>query len=225
MMGRFVALSLLVLASGCRKEPSPADSLPATPALGSASASPLANTAPPSASGAPLTGLDTCLVGSWKSTMFSLQVSQVTADGGANVTLQIKAGGDAAVDFRGMAPIRGKGAGADFDFQYSGKATAVLSTPTRGVISSSQADASALRVSANVSMPGAGKFPIFKNKAVSELAQMASAITAGKAVATPAPSELGVDTNPLFSTTHYTCEGDALTLSGDGPKWAFTRAR
>jgi hypothetical protein len=212
--------SLLALTPGCKKEPSAADGLPsstaATPALASASAAAVP-------SGAPLTGLDACLVGNWKSTVFSLKAAQVTAEGGANTSLQIGAGGDAVVDFTGMAPIAGKGAGADFDFVYAGKAAATISTPTRGAIASTKADVSALRVSANVSLPGAGKFPVLKNKSVSELAQMASAMTAGKAPAAAAAPP-GVDSNPLFSTTRYVCEGNALTLSGDGPTWTFTRA-
>jgi hypothetical protein len=155
--------------------------------------------------------------------VFSLKAAQVAAEGGANATLKIGADGAAVVDFTGMAPITGKGAGADFDFVYAGKATATLSTPSRGAIASTKADVSTLRVSANVSLPGAGKFPVLKNKSVTELAQMASAMTAGKAPAAAAAPP-GVDSNPLFSTTRYTCEGNALTLSGDGPGWAFTRA-
>lgn len=223
-------LGLLVLAPSCKKEPAAAEGAPlaaaaATPAPPSAEAL-VASAAAAAPSGAPLTGLDTCLIGSWKSTLFSLKAAQVSAEGGANTTLQIGASGDAVVDFTGMAPIRGNGAGADFDFQYAGKATATLATPTRGAIASTKADVSALRVSANVSLPGAGKFPVLKNKAVSELAQMATAMTAGKAppAAAAAASPPGVDSNPLFSMTHYSCDGSALTLSGDGPTWAFTRA-
>jgi hypothetical protein len=213
--------SLLALPS-CKKEPSAADGLPAS-AAATAAANASATVAP-APSAAPLAGLDACLVGNWKSTVFSLKAAQVVAEGGANTTLQIGASGDAVVDFAGMAPINGKGAGADFDFFYAGKATATVSTPTRGAIASTKADVSALRVSANVSLPGSGKFPVLKNKSVSELAQMASTITAGKAPAAAGAAPPGVDSNPLFSTTRYTCEGNTLTLSGDGPTWAFTRA-
>jgi hypothetical protein len=213
--------SLLALTPSCKKEPAAADGVPAGSAAAPAAASASAASAP---SAAPLSGLDACLVGHWKSTVFSLKAAQVAAEGGANASLKIGAGGDAVVDFTGMAPISGKGAGADFDFTYAGKATATLSTPSRGAIASTKADVSALRVSANVSLPGAGKFPVLKNKSVTELAQMASAMTTGKAPAAAAGAPPGVDSNPLFSTTHYTCEGSALTLSGDGPTWAFTRA-
>jgi hypothetical protein len=213
--------SLLAFMPSCKKEPSAADGVPSSAAATPAPASASAAAAP---SGAPLTGLDACLVGNWKSTVFSLKAAQVSAEGGANTSLQIGAGGDAVVDFTGMAPIRGKGAGADFDFQYAGKASATISTPARGAITSTKADVSALRVSANVSLPGAGKFPVLKNKSVSELAQMASAMTAGKAPAAAPAAPPGVDSNPLFSTTSYVCEGNALTLSGDGPTWTFARA-
>ena len=224
--GARALLALLVLTPSCKKDESAAGAAPSSAAAPSAAASvsaaPVAGATAPSA--APLTGLDACLVGSWKSTVFSLKTAQVAAEGGANTALQIGASGEAVVDFTGMAPIRGKGAGADFDFQYAGKASATISTPTRGAIASTKADVSALRVTANVSLPGAGKFPVLKNKSVSELAQMASAMTAGKAPPAAAAAPPGVDSNPLFSTTSYVCEGNALTLSGDGPTWAFTRA-
>lgn len=231
VLGPSVVLVVSMLGGGCKEESS-ASSAPAVaaPALSAAPALPAANAASPAApgaSGAPLAGLDSCLVGSWKSTVFSLKSGQVTATGGANVTLQVAADGNSVVDFTGMAPIQGKGAGADFDFEYAGKATGVLSTPTQGTITSTKSDFAGLRVSANVSVPGAGKFPVLKNKAVSDLAKMATAMTADKGLpasragsATPP----GVDSNPLFSTTQYSCAGSTLTLSGKGPEWSFTRA-
>lgn len=229
--GLSAALVVLVLAVGCKDEPS-ASSGPAiaASALSAAQAVPPASEAglaTPAGSAAPLAGLDSCLVGSWKSTLFSLKSGQVTALGGANVTLQINADGNSVVDFGGMAPIQGKGGGADFDFQYAGKATGVLSTPTQGTITSTKSDFAGLRVSANVSVPGAGQFPVLKDKAVSELAKMAVAMTADKGLpASRAGSAMppGVDSNPLFSTTQYTCAGGTLTLSGKGPEWTFTRA-
>jgi hypothetical protein len=219
-------VSSLALAPSCKKEPSASDGpRSSTSAATAAEGSPAAatNATASAVVGASLSGLDACLVGTWKSTVFTLKAAQATAEGGANTTLRIGAGGDAVVDFAGMAPISGKGAGADFDFIYAGKATATVSTPTRGAIASTKADISALRVSANVSLPGAGKFPVLKNKSVSELSQMASAMVAGKAPAGPGAAPAGVDSNPLFSATSYACEGNALTLSGDGPTWAFTR--
>lgn len=228
VQGLSASLAVLVLAVGCKEEPS-ASSAPAVAAsaLSAAPVAPPASDATPTGSGAPLAGLDSCLVGSWKSTVFSLKSGQVTAVGGANVALQINADGNSVVDFGGMTPIQGKGAGADFDFQYAGKATGVLSTPTQGTITSTKSDFAGLRVSANVSVPGAGKFPVLKDTAVSELAKMAGAMTADKGLpasragsATPP----GVDSNPLFSTTQYSCAGSTLTLSGKGPEWTFSRA-
>ena len=229
VLGLSASVTVLVLAVGCKEEPS-ASSAPVAPGLSATPAVPPASDAAlaaPAGSGAPLAGLDSCLVGSWKSTVFSLKSGQVSAVGGANVALQINADGSSVVDFGGMAPIQGKGAGADFDFLYSGKATGVLSTPTQGSITSTKSDFAGLRVSANVSVPGAGKFPVLKNKAVSELAQMAGAMTADKGLPASragAATPPGVDANPLFSTTQYTCAGSTLTLSGKGPEWAFTRA-
>ena len=152
-----------------------------------------------------------------------MKTEQVTAEGGANLAMKIAASGDSSVDFTPMSVINGKGAGASFDFQYSGKATATLSTPTKGTIASAKPDYSALRVSTNISLPGAGKLALFKNKPVSELAAMASTIV-GKAAPAAAPPP-GVDTSPIFSNSRYTCEGDTLTLSGDklAAQWVFAR--
>lgn len=213
---------LVAFGSACNKAPSAADA-PA-PATSAASAAPVATPIVSAAVGAaPLLGFDTCLVGSWKGTGFSLKTEQVTAEGGANLALNIAAGGDSVIDFGPMSPVNGKGAGANFDFQYSGKATATLSTPTRGNISSAKADYSGLKVTTNVQIPGAGKMALFKNKPVSELAQMASAVVGGKAPAAGAPP--GIDASPVFSNSHYTCEGNTLTLSGDklAAQWVFAR--
>ncbi len=149
-----------------------------------------------------------------------MKTDQVTAEGGANLALKIAASGDSEVDFSPMSVVNGKGAGASFDFQYSGKATGTLTTPTRGTIASAKPDYSALRVSTNVQLPGAGKLALFKNKPVSELAQMASAVV-GKAAAAPP----GIDSSPIFSNSRYSCEGDTLTLSGDklAAQWVFAR--
>jgi hypothetical protein len=211
------------LVVGCNKAPSVTDA-PA-PAASAAAVAPSA--AAPAASvasaAAPLTGFDTCLVGAWKGTSFSLKTDQVSAEGGANVALKIAASGDSVIDFGPMSAVNGKGAGASFDFQYSGKATATLSTPARGTIASAKPDYSALKVSTNVQIPGAGKIAVFKNKPVSELAQMASAVVGGKVPAAGAPP--GIDASPVFSNSRYSCDGDTLTLSDDklAAQWVFTR--
>lgn len=152
-----------------------------------------------------------------------MKTEQVAAEGGANLALKIAANGDSVVDFGPMSPVIGKGAGASFDFQYSGKATGTLTTPSRGTIASSNPNYAGLKVSTNVQIPGAGKIALFKNKPVSELAQMASAIVGGKAPAAGAPP--GIDSSPIFSNSRYTCAGDTLTLSGDklAAQWVFAR--
>jgi hypothetical protein len=216
----------LIGLAGCKKEPSAAGEAPVEPASAHAAAATAPATSP---SGTPLAGLDSCLVGNWKGNGFSLTADGVSAEGGAGLALSVAANGDSTLDFTAMAPVKGKGAGADFDFAYSGKASATLATPTRGAITSQKPDYAGLRVSANVQVPGAGKFPILKDKAVTELAQMASAIAAGKAPVKPgaAGTPPGIDSTPVFSTTRYTCEGDTLKLSADKPaaEWVFARVR
>jgi len=217
-----VCLCLLSLAAGCNKTPSPTEA--PTPAASAAATAPsAAPAASAAADAAPLTGLDACLVGNWKGTGFSLKTEQASAEGGANLALKIAASGDSVIDFSPMAPVNGKAAGAAFDFQYSGKASSTLATPVRGSINSAKADYSTLKVTTNVQIPGAGKIALFKNKPVSELAEMASAIVGAKAPAGAPPP--GIDSSPVFSNTRYTCEGDTLTLSSDKltAQWTFTR--
>jgi hypothetical protein len=170
-----------------------------------------------------LVGFDPCLVGTWKATAFSLKTAQVTAEGGANAALKIAGNGESVADFGPMSPVVGKGAGAGFDFQYSGKVTGTLSTPARGTIASVKPDYSSLRVSTNVQIPGAGKIALFKDKPVNELAQTLTGVVPGKAPAAAPPP--GIDSSPIFSNSRYTCAGDTLTLSGDklGAEWAFAR--
>lgn len=220
-----VAVSALAaiggLVGGCNRAPGATDApIPSTSAAAAPAAAPLASTAPEAT---PLAGLDPCLVGTWKGTGFNMKTEQVTAEGGANLALKIAASGDSVVDFGPMSPVVGKGAGASFDFQYSGKATATLTTPSRGTVASSNPNYAGLKVSTNVQIPGAGKIALFKNKPVSELAQMASAVVGGKAPAAGAPP--GMDSSPIFSNSRYTCAGDTLTLSGDklAAQWAFAR--
>jgi hypothetical protein len=222
----FLALALLTNALlACNKAPNPSEVTP--PAASAASPAPTGGSASAAAAPnePPLTGLDPCLVGSWKSKTFSLSAAQATAEGGANVTMNIVATGDTVVDFGPMAPINAKGAGVSFDFQYSGKASATLSTPTRGALTSSKADYAGLRVTASVQIPGATKMDLFKNKPVSELAQMATAVAGAKAPAGAPPP--GLDSTPIFSTSRYACADGMLTLDSSdqlAAKWTFARA-
>jgi hypothetical protein len=216
---------LALLANGllaCSKTPSASEAT--TTAASAAAPAPTAVSASASAASnePPLTGLDPCLVGSWKSKAFSLSAAQATAEGGANVAMNVAATGDTTVDFGPMAPINAKGAGVSFDFQYSGKASATLSTPTRGALASSKADYAGLRVTASMRLPGATKVDLFENEPVSKLAQMATAATGAKAAAgTPPP---GLDSTPIFSTSRYTCRDGMLTLDSSdqlAAKWTF----
>ena len=221
-------LVLALLTNGllaCNKTPNPSEAT--TTAASAAAPAPTGGSASAAAASnePPLTGLDPCLIGSWKSKAFSLSAAQATAEGGANVTMNIVATGDTVIDFGPMAPINAKGAGVSFDFQYSGKASATLSTPTRGALASSKADYAGLRVTASVQIPGATKVGLFKNKPVSELAQMATAVAGAKAPAGAPPP--GLDSTPIFSTSRYTCADGMLTLDSSdqlAAKWTFVRA-
>jgi hypothetical protein len=207
---------------GCNKTPN-ASEASTTAASVAAPAGISASASAPSRE-PPLASLDPCLVGSWKSKAFTLSAPQATAEGGANVTMNVAATGDTVVDFGPMAPINAKGAGVDFDFRYSGKASAKLSTPTRGAIASSKADYAELRVTASVQIPGATKVELFKNKPVAELAQMATAVAGAKAAAAAPPP--GLDSAPIFSTSRYACADGMLTLDSSdqlAAKWAFVR--
>jgi hypothetical protein len=213
-----LAAVLLLTSTGCKKGPSASDA----PA-GSAPA-----TASSTGAGAALSGLDPCLVGNWKSTSVSLKLAPASAAGGANLVLEVQPSGDSVLDFASMAPIHGKSNGADFDFKYAGRAGALLSTPTRGALASAKPDYSGLRVSADVQLPGVGRFSVLKDKPVSELAQMASALAGQKAPsAAAAATPPGIDPSPIFSTTRYACQGDTLTFFADkgGAEWAFSRTR
>ncbi len=209
----------LTIVTGCKKEPSPSS------APGAASGGAIA-TASPSTAGAAPSGFDPCLVGSWKSTSVTLKLELVSATGGPNLALDIRPNGDSVIDFTSMGPIHGKSTGAKFDFKYAGKASATLSTPTRGSLASAKPDYSDLRVNADVQMPGVGNFSVLKNKPLSELAQMAAELPGKKAPTAPAAATPpGIDTNPIFSTTRYTCQGDSLTFFSDkaGAEWVFSR--
>lgn len=226
---RSLSVVAMVTSNGllaCNKTPSASE---ATPVAASATAPAAVMSAPAgsaASTGAPFSGgLDPCLVGSWRSKSFSLTTDQATAEGGANAMMKIAATGDASVDFGPMAPINGKGPGMSFDFRYAGKATATLSTPSRGAIASSKSDYAGLRVTASAQIPHAGKISLFKDKPVSELAQMATAVAAAKQA--PGAPPIGLDSSPIFSTTRYSCADGTLSLDSSdqlAAKWTFVRA-
>jgi hypothetical protein len=98
-----------------------------------------------------------------------------------------------------------------------------------------------LRVTATVKLPGAGSTPLFKDKPVTELATLGTALAgAGKGLpgVKPAPAQAaagsasqpgtpsnGIDSSPVFASSRYTCEGDALLLRGaeHAFEWKFVR--
>lgn len=232
------AALLLVFLSACsRKESSSNDAPAATPAASVAAAESVAR-AP--ATLPPLTGLDSCLVGKWKASGVTLKAEPVTAEGGANVTLDVASSGASTIDFTPMELIKATGRGFKFDFRYSGKATALLSTPARGTLEGKDASYAGLRVTANVQLPGAGSIPLFKDKPLTELATMGVALAgAAKGLAKGVPSAAaapgapggatpaqGIDSNPVFASNRYTCEGNSLSFRGGerGFEWLFTRA-
>jgi hypothetical protein len=230
---RALALSVLVL-SCSRKDVGAASS--EAPSVSAVALAPSLATA---AAAAPLSGLDPCLVGKWQASGATLQLDQVKAQGGANVLLEIAPSGASVIDFGPMSDVHATSSGFSFDFRYSGKATATLKSATRGSLDSENENYAALRVTATAKLPGAGAIPLFKDTPVAELAKMGSALVgAGKGLpkaptSAAAPSAVkpgtpanGIDSNPVFASTRYTCEGDALSLQGGerGFTWLFVRA-
>lgn len=215
-----------------------------SPAVSSAIAAavPASAAAAPGAA-APLSGLDTCLVGKWKASGATLKVDPIDAQGGANVTLDVAPSGASVIDFGPMEDVHAKGPSMSFDFRYAGKASAMLKSTTRGTLESSNADYSGLRVTATVKLPGAGNIPLFKDKPLTELASLGTALAgaskglpgakpAAGAAAAPSASQLGtpgkgIDSSPVFASNRYTCEGDALSLRGTEQSfvWQFVRVR
>ena len=216
------ALWLLLLGLGCsRNEPSPAAN---TQALGSATQP---QSTAPSAAAAANNGLDSCLVGSWKSVQVVLNLSTVQASGGGGVAMKIEPTGASVIDFTPMAPIDATANNSlKFDFRYSGKATGNLKTPSPGVVGVSQSDYSGLKVSAAVKIPGGATVALFKDTPVASLATLAGSLAAGaKGQPAPAAATQGIEASPVFSTDTYTCAGSTLTLSSAvaHSQWTFTR--
>ena len=189
----------------------------------------------PDASVAPtgraLNGFDECLVGKFESENVTLKLDRVNAEGGAKVALQITSDAAAAIDFSPMDRIHAKGdRGLRFDIWYSGTATASLKTPVRGTLVSESTNFDGLRVNAAIILLGAASVPILKNTTVTELARMATAIEKSlppqNSSAPGATNPLrGIDASPVFSSTHYACQGDTLTLENaeGGATWTFIR--
>jgi hypothetical protein len=222
----FGVVTLALLAAACDKKTSVEAS--ASPA----SAQPVA--AAPSAAGA-LSGLDRCVLGNWRASGVTMKLAELSGEGGANVTLQIPASGAATIDFTPMSEVHVKGAAFAFDFHYAGTASAILTTPTRGTFHSDGANYAALKVSATMKFPGAAPMPLFKDTPVSELASMATGLSAlgqklgragSAAPAAPAGPARGIESAPIFSSSQYSCTEDQLILHSAEQKveWSFKRA-
>ena len=209
--------------AGCKKsEPSLA-----TPAASGAAPVSAANA--PNEGGA-LHGLDECLVGQFEAEKVVLKLNRLSAEGGSKVDMQIGSDGAATIDFTPMNEIHATAdRGLAFDFKYAGKATSTLKTPTRGTIVSESTNLDALRVNSTIKLPGAGAVQLFKDTPVKELARMATAIAGSLPKGGDAPGAAnpasGIDASPIFSSSHYSCQGDTLTLDNaqGAATWTFKR--
>lgn len=176
----------------------------------------------------PITGLDKCMVGNWRSTPATLSVKQVTVTGGSNISLKIQPSGATLVDFTPMSEMQGTSGMANFNFHYSGTVTGIMQTPRAGVITVAQSDYSKLRVTAAVKMGGAS-IPMFKDTPVASLAAMTGALATGVRTATqpsPTGANPGIDSSPVLTTDSYLCTPTTLTLmnSKSNGQWTFARS-
>jgi hypothetical protein len=160
--------------------------------------------------------LDTCVVGTWKSTVATLNLKLAQATGGANVEMKIEPSGACSMDFTPMSVINATAKPVNFDFHYSGKATALLKTPSAGVITAAQSDFSGLKASATIHMPSGGTMPLLTNVPVAKMAPT---------TASPAGTAQGIDSSPVLSADSYTCSASTLTLTSSiaHTQWSFTR--
>lgn len=157
----------------------------------------------------------------------------MSAEGGADVALEIWASGVATLDFASMKDLHAKSGGFGFDFRYSGSGNATLSTPSPGTLHSENADYSAIKVSASVKLARVGEVPLLRDTPLSELVKMMEGVagqlghagSAGSAAPPPQAPVRGIDSAPVFASTQYTCAGDALTIRGAEQRmeWTFKR--
>jgi hypothetical protein len=163
--------------------------------------------------------LDSCIVGTWKSTLFTLDLKLAQATGGANVEMKIELSGACSLDFTPMSVISATGKPVNFDFHYTGKTTALLKTPSVGVITVAQSDYSGLKASAMIHMPNGATMPLLTNVPVTSMAP-----TTGPK-ASPSGTTQGIDSSPVASADSYTCSASTLTLSSSiaHTQWTFSR--
>jgi len=160
--------------------------------------------------------LDACVVGTWKSNVATLNLKLAQATGGANVEMKIEPSGACSMDFTPMSVINATAKPVNFDFHYSGKATALLKTPSAGVITAAQSDYSGLKASATIHMPSGGTMPLLTNVPVANMAPT---------TASPAGTTQGIDSSPVLSADSYTCSASTLTLTSSiaHTQWTFSR--
>jgi hypothetical protein len=232
----------LAVTLACSKKQAHETGSPAEGAAPAASAALSASAAPASAEVAALpaesealSGLDTCVIGTWKAQWVKMKVGSMNAEGGANPMLTIAESGTSVIDFTPMSKVQATTPGFAFDFQYAGKAIATLKTPKRGVLEAENAIYSSLRVTASATAPQTKPITILKNKPLTELATAASAFATTHAapptsgapgVPEAAQATSGIDESPVFSSATYTCADSALMLysKNQDVTWRFVKA-
>lgn len=243
----FVALALAT-AFACSKtqdKSSAGASSAAASAPAIAAASPPAPSAQPQAPAAPgevviaapdivspaevLKGLDPCVIGNWKGVGVAMKIGTLSAEGGEGAKLSVAPTGAAVVDLTPMTMMHARTNDLAFDFRYSGTATATLKTPMRGTIKASDAQYSKLNFSVTIKMP-TGEVPLITDRPLKELATeglaLAKAAPPSPGAAAPGAQALGVEENPAFSSSVYTCADSLLTLYGkeNSVRWRFVKA-
>ena len=175
--------------------------------------------------GETLSALDPCVVGTWGSTLVTMKMDALHAEGGAKVRLTISDSGAAVLDFTPMSAINTATQDFALDFQYTGRASATLKTPKQGVLEIQNADYSGLRVSVRAKPHNSDKGFVLPDRPLT--APSASGAAAPAPSAEPElPGVDGLAQNPVFSSGHYSCADSALMLRNKGRDvtWRFVKA-
>lgn len=236
------ALLACALLSSCKKKPAdetgvasasaPPPSGSTAPSAGAAAtvgAAARALAEAPMPEGETLSALDACMIGTWRSTLVTMKMSPLHADGGPNALLTISETGAAVLDFTPMSAISAVTPEFTLDFQYSGKASATLKTPRQGVLEVTKADFSALRVSALAKPPKGEPVVVFRNRSLTRPAPAGSAAPApsgASSVEAAMPGVAGIAQDPALSSGQYSCGDSALMLRTKGQEvtWRFVKA-
>jgi len=147
-----------------------------------------------------------CVVGQWNSVGFSVQVGQISEQGGAGVKLHIDPQGNLTVAFDGMAPVTftsSSSAGQiSGQFTYGGTMTGVLTLPAGGATSGTWQQAKApdfSRITAHVRVTK----PFAVDLGAINLAQLAGSFAGAGST---------VDGKPIVGGG-WQCTGDTLTTT------------